>query len=1828
MPNVTITGTTVASSVPAYSFGGSNITLFNLGSIESTGAFAVLSTLASNAVVNSGTIGSGNTQRTGIRMTAGGAVTNQAGGTIRSGVAVQISGAAGTVANAGVITSTNASLFGVRLQNGGTISNLSGGTISGPQAGVYLASGSSAVVTNAAGGTITGRRGIFNVANAQVVNAGRMIGTTAAGGAGAYMLAGSITNQAGGTISADWGVLLRDSAGGLDNAGVILGQAGGTKGIGVAAYVATTVTNRTAGTISGASTGAVFQFGGTIVNQAGATIAGGTRGAFLTSGVVDNAGRIVGGNTGIGNGVTGALTVTNQSTGTISGSQFGVAMSGGGSVVNKAGGTIVGSYAVLGAIVSVDNAGLITAQSFAVRLQTGGSVTNRATGTITGTSRGVLMDVAGSVDNQGSIVGNHAVRMFGGGTLTNHAGAVISGGFDAIDVTNGVGTVINAGGIDALNLGVLFTTDGTVVNQATGTITGRYGVAMGILATGVTLAVENAGLIAGDTASGVGVFNAQGTVANLAGGTISGAHAIHARYDGAIIDNAGLIAGGAGIATYVGMSDSTAAGIWLPGGGSITNRAGGTITGEAGIAATGSAPATIANAGLIAGGTVTASSPANPQAGHGVFLGAGTLTNQVGGVITGRQAVGASGASATVVNAGSIAGTVQGATLANGALLTNQSGGVVSGGTAGVVLGSGGRLTNLAGGTITGGIGLSGVGTASTAGRIIGTSGSAVAMEAGSANRLIITRGATFTGTVNGGNTLGSSVVSTLELTSSASAGILTGLGTTITGFERIEVSAGATWAMTGAFKGTVVNHGAIARTNATALVFGAGHANRLVIEEGASFVGTINGGNAAKSSVQSTIELTSFSTTGTLTGLGTQFINFGRVEVDAGARWVLPAGVTGTVSNAGTIIGNAGTALAMGSGIANRVIVRDGAVFDGVVKGGNTIGSSIVSTLELGGTGTTTGLTAQFHDFAAIEIGTGADWTLTGAYTLAAGRTMTNAGSLTVLGGLTNAGTIRNGFTVNSGGSVTNTATGSITGGFAVDARYGAGVSVTNAGRITADPTAVGVFLGDNGFVTNAATGTISGLRGVFALGADTTVDNSGRIIATVTAGSRGVSFNDGGTVTNRASGTISGDLGVMLLGGGTLDNAGRIIGSSGTAAVFTAGVENRVVLRPRASFTGVVDGGNAIGDTVVSTLQLAAGTVTGTLSGLGSQFVNFGQVDVDAGASWVFSATSVVEGGLANAGSIRSSVRLATEARVTNQATGLIIGPIALDASEGAVTIANAGRLVGNATTGNGVRLSGGGTVTNSAGGTISGRTAIYASPLGSATIVNAGRLQGNALGGWGVDLKEGGTITNQAGGTITGYYGVNAGYLASTLTNAGGIRGSDAGGIGVGFKTGGTITNQAGGTIRAKQAIYGGASGPLAVVNAGTLTGGVANGVGVRLKGGGTITNQAGGTITGYNGIYASGSPATIVNSGGIRGSGAAAFGAYLSAGASVTNNAGGTIRGGIGVAIGGDAGTVRNAGTIIGSLGTAVSVAQGFANRVIVDQTGTFSGLVDGGNTIGSTIASTLQLAAGAGTGTLTGLGTQFVNFAQVTIDEGASWAVKATSAVLAGTTITGSGGTNALTVTTAGNFALGNVSGIPTIQLAAGANTVTLSDTTLSDGPVTLKAGPTGGNTIDASGLTAASAGLDLTYISGSGADTFIGGAADDTIFAGTGSSNMTGGDGFDRMVFISASLPTQTFSDFLSGEDSLLLYGINAEGGFDLGAVNNAMNPSSPTAIDPSIFVANVTGSFTSGDQRLAYNSASGSLAYSATGSNAGALVLATLNGAPTLTASDILFER
>ena len=126
------------------------------------------------------------------------------------------------------------------------------------------------------------------------------------------------------------------------------------------------------------------------------------------------------------------------------------------------------------------------------------------------------------------------------------------------------------------------------------------------------------------------------------------------------------------------------------------------------------------------------------------------------------------------------------------------------------------------------------------------------------------------------------------------------------------------------------------------------------------------------------------------------------------------------------------------------------------------------------------------------------------------------------------------------------------------------------------------------------------------------------------------------------------------------------------------------------------------------------------------------------------------------------------------------------------------------------------------------------------------------------------------------------------------------------------------------------------------------------------------------------------------------------------AGANNLGGGTIGGATdGIYDQGGAGTVTNAG-IISGVTAAVAFKPGFADRVIVDPGAVFSGLVNGGNTIGAAAASTLELASGAAQGLMSGLGTQFINFAHVTIDAGAFWTLDGANTLAAGTTLTNAG----------------------------------------------------------------------------------------------------------------------------------------------------------------------------------------------------------------------------
>jgi hypothetical protein len=268
-------------------------------------------------------------------------------------------------------------------------------------------------------------------------------------------------------------------------------------------------------------------------------------------------------------------------------------------------------------------------------------------------------------------------------------------------------------------------------------------------------------------------------------------------------------------------------------------------------------------------------------------------------------------------------------------------------------------------------------------------------------------------------------------------------------------------------------------------------------------------------------------------------------------------------------------------------------------------------------------------------------------------------------------------------------------------------------------------------------------------------------------------------------------------------------------------------------------------------------------------------------------------------------------------------------------------------------GVSLGGAGTVTNVAGGLISGvASGVYGGPSGAVTVVNYGLITGSSA----LYLASGGAVTNKPGGTLSGSEGILSSHYLSVV-NAGQILGDKTVGQGIDlFSGGGAVTNLSGGTISGLIGVYGQTNGALTVVNTAHIVGSEAatNGRGVELSTGGLVSNLAGGTISGYTGILGKYGATTVVNAGSIIG--------------------------------------VRN----------AVQLHSGYANLVKVDPGAVFNGTIDGGDLLGATVISTLELASASSAGALSGLGTTVVNFGSIVFDTGADWFIAGNTSGLAGT----------------------------------------------------------------------------------------------------------------------------------------------------------------------------------------------------------------------------------
>jgi hypothetical protein len=226
-----------------------------------------------------------------------------------------------------------------------------------------------------------------------------------------------------------------------------------------------------------------------------------------------------------------------------------------------------------------------------------------------------------------------------------------------------------------------------------------------------------------------------------------------------------------------------------------------------------------------------------------------------------------------------------------------------------------------------------------------------------------------------------------------------------------------------------------------------------------------------------------------------------------------------------------------------------------------------------------------------------------------------------------------------------------------------------------------------------------------------------------------------------------------------------------------------------------------------------LAASGTTASNAGTRGQFANGQPVGIYiTGSNDTLINTGTIIGGYNNAGSgllAGVAVNSATGDSVTNQVGGLIENTYSLAAgivfylSAGQVT--NAGTIIGGVgpagSSGDGIVLDGGGSVTNLSTGTISGGGIYFGAKSVAGTVTNSGIILGDSVYG-AVYMKAGGTVTNLAG-TIAAngaHYGIKITGGAGTVTNAATITGGSTAGSAIILSAvaGNRVVDQAGGVF----------------------------------------------------------------------------------------------------------------------------------------------------------------------------------------------------------------------------------------------------------------------------------------------------------------------------------------------------------------------------------------------------------------------------------------------
>ena len=1022
---------------------------------------------------------------------------------------------------------------------------------------------------------------------------------------------------------------------------------------------------------------------------------------------------------------------------------------------------------------TITNAGNISSSgNTAIRLNSQSTVTNLQTGTIAttnGLSPSIALGAGGMLTNFGTIMGQTAIGS--GGTFVNSG---ITDEVTFFGFNGAVETFINSGTlVERDNFsqgGVSSTSPAVVINQG---VTARIiGTKNGVALDGSGNSVFNEGTITGT--GGIGVYiNGGGTVTNQ--GTSAEINGVAVGYgsvtnSGRIIVATGNVINGNAVSMGSGTlyNQSVAAqisgaynGVDLVGSGLVTNE--GTIAGLAGNGIDiegliGGARVTVTNSGTassIAGAlngvyagnvaTIVNSGTIRGTTEAGVSLGlldpfdpAGSIVTNQGTasmIVGGRDGIVSSNDLTSITNAGTIIGSARDGIRGALASVVNQGpGALIQGAVDGIWDGATFASISI---------------NVSNEGTIVGTTGHGLYLHGPGS----ITNTGLISGQIDGVRVDGGPMTVT-------NSGLIQG-----TGVAGVGVTFSDPGAFYSKFDNTLTNSGTIIGAGGTAVLFGFGN-DRLILQPGATIVGTVNGGSGSN-----TIEFASGTGTGSFSGLGTSsFTNFVTVVVDSGANWQF--------TGANTVAGNVAL---MNSGKVNNT-----------------------GTLNVSGV---------FVDAGSLVNGG----------TLANNGTLTAAGILSNSGLLTNSGSIAGSVTLAGSGVVNNLAGGHITGtSVAVYGTAGSSGTITNAGTIAATAGS-GISLASGGSVSNG--GLISGTTaGIEITGGIATITNTGTIVASGTQGV-GVLFTGSGSGTIDNSGTIDGGSGTAVkFAGGTneliIESGGVLIGkadgSLGNNTLVFAGTgaltDAQIVGFQTVQFTGStpqIDPNSTVDNASVASGSLTnQGTITGAVTvASGATLANNGIVSITAASS--------NSGSLSNSGTLTNGSTLTNAGTIFNSGTFINTGAV-LGTTIGVIgggTITNSGTIVG--TTGTGVQLTSAGTLTNDAGGLIQGGQ--YGVQVGAGgTIVNAGTILDDAIAG--ASLGSGASLSNAATGTISGVTGIVFTGTGASVTNSGVIVGT--GGVAVQFDAGVNTLTLASGSSLAGKIDGGGGAGQIELTGGGAL------------------------------------------------------------------------------------------------------------------------------------------------------------------------------------------------------------------------------------------------------------------------------------------------------------------------------------------------------------------------------------------------------------------------